>query len=106
MSGSTGMQNMQLKGRQVHWCLFREVDLKTGYVTKTILCMPIFIRGTIIGVVQMVNKQNGVFLKQDEEAFETFAIYCGLALHHAKVSRIEIPSGTCLSVPCRFAVAV
>lgn len=47
--------------------------------------MPIYIRGNIIGVVQMVNKHKGYFTKDDEEAFETFAIYCGLALHHAKL---------------------
>jgi len=63
----------------------REVDLQTGYRTKTILCMPIFIRGNIIGVVQMLNKDDGPFVKEDEEAFETFAVYCGLALHHAKL---------------------
>ena len=40
---------------------------------------------SIIGVVQMVNKMSGAFTKADEESFETFAIYCGLALHHAKV---------------------
>ncbi|VDN52735.1 unnamed protein product [Dracunculus medinensis] len=62
-----------------------EIDLKTGYKTQTILCMPIFIRGTVIGVVQMVNKANGPFTKQDERAFETFAVYCALALHHAKL---------------------
>ncbi len=37
----------------------------------------------------MVNKLHGVFTKADEEAFETFAIYCGLALHHAKVHEHE-----------------
>ncbi|XP_041484110.1 probable 3',5'-cyclic phosphodiesterase pde-5 isoform X2 [Lytechinus variegatus] len=63
----------------------REVDLQTGYVTKTILCMPIYIRGNVIGVVQMVNKKNGLFTRADEQAFETFAVYCGLALHHAKL---------------------
>ncbi|XP_059140359.1 probable 3',5'-cyclic phosphodiesterase pde-5 isoform X2 [Physella acuta] len=62
-----------------------DVDIRTGYKTKTILCMPIFIRGVVIGVVQMVNKRNGTFTKSDEQAFETFAIYCGLALHHAKL---------------------
>ncbi|GFR94683.1 phosphodiesterase [Elysia marginata] len=62
-----------------------EVDIRTGYKTKTILCMPIFIRGNVIGVVQMVNKLQGTFTKKDEEAFATFAIYCGLALHHAKL---------------------
>ena len=37
----------------------------TRYITKSILCMPICIRGTVIGVVQMVNKQHGdgVFTK-------------------------------------------
>ena len=40
----------------------------------------------MIGVIQMVNKQNGVFTNQDEESFEMFAVYCGLALHHAKVT--------------------
>ena len=33
----------------------------------------------------MVNKLAGTFTRNDEEAFETFAVYCGLALHHAKV---------------------
>ncbi|KAL3107856.1 hypothetical protein niasHT_017088 [Heterodera trifolii] len=64
----------------------REIDSMTGYHTQSILCMPIFIRGSVIGVVQMVNKRSGVaFTQIDEEAFETFAIYCGLALHHAKL---------------------
>ena len=61
------------------------VDKLTGYRTKSILCMPIFIRSTVIGVVQMVNKKTGDFNRDDEEAFETFAVYCGLALHHAKL---------------------
>lgn len=39
----------------------------------------------MIGVVQMVNKNDGSFTKQDESSFETFAVYCGLALHHAKL---------------------
>lgn len=56
----------------------RDIDQKTGYKTKTLLCMPIMIQGNVIGVVQMVNKKNGHFTKSDEESFETFAVYCGL----------------------------
>jgi cAMP and cAMP-inhibited cGMP 3',5'-cyclic phosphodiesterase 10 len=63
----------------------RTIDQITGYKTESILCMPIFIRGSIIGVVQMVNKRSGLFSKEDEQAFEMFAVYCGLALHHAKL---------------------
>ncbi|UYV77686.1 hypothetical protein LAZ67_15001937 [Cordylochernes scorpioides] len=63
----------------------RTIDHQTGYTTRNLLCMPIFIRGHLIGVVQMVNKMGGPFTKTDEEAFATFATYCGLALHHAKL---------------------
>ena len=61
------------------------IDQQTGYNTKSILCMPICIRGQVIGVIQMINKNNGFFTSEDEEAFEMFAVYCGLALHHAKL---------------------
>ena len=61
------------------------IDQQTGYITKSILCMPICIRGQVIGVIQMINKCNGFFTTEDEEAFEMFAVYCGLALHHAKL---------------------
>ncbi|XP_065171962.1 probable 3',5'-cyclic phosphodiesterase pde-5 [Atheta coriaria] len=63
-----------------------EVDKKTGYKTNSILCMPVYrSKKSIIGVVQMVNKHHGVFTTHDEEAFKTFAVYCGLALHHAEL---------------------
>ncbi len=63
----------------------RGVDQKTGFRTRTILCMPISIRGSVIGVVQMLNKRLGVFTSEDEASFEIFSGYCGLAIHHAKL---------------------
>lgn len=63
----------------------RAVDQQTGYHTTSILCMPIFIQGQVIGVMQMVNKHHGTFTAEDEESFELFAVYCGLALHHTKL---------------------
>lgn len=65
----------------------REVDLYTGYTTRNILCMPIVSRGSVIGVVQMVNKLTGsAFSKTDENNFKMFAVFCALALHCANVS--------------------
>ncbi|CAK1553954.1 unnamed protein product [Leptosia nina] len=64
----------------------RDVDELTGYKTVSILCMPLKLEGKIIGVVQMVNKRNNTkFDHEDEVAFETFATFFGLALHHAKL---------------------
>ena len=34
----------------------------------------------------------------DEKSFQTFAIYCGLALHHAKVGRAHVIKGLKLRV--------
>ena len=41
------------------------IDEQTGYTTKSILCMPICIRGAVIGVVQMINKKtaDGIFTR-------------------------------------------
>lgn len=63
----------------------REVDLKTGYITKSVLCVPVRCRGSIIGVVQMLNSRKGFFSCEDARSFEVFAGYCGLALHYSQM---------------------
>lgn len=47
-----------------------EVDKRTGYVTHSILCLPILDRqGGVVGVAQMVNKKGTLdgFTSSDEE---------------------------------------
>ncbi|CAG9858267.1 unnamed protein product [Phyllotreta striolata] len=73
---------------------FTEVEEKTGFITRSILCMPIVSVNNMLGVVQVVNKMNGVcFTPSDEDLFKTFSVYCALALHytrlHQKMSRTE-----------------
>ncbi|XP_038079334.1 cAMP and cAMP-inhibited cGMP 3',5'-cyclic phosphodiesterase 10A-like [Patiria miniata] len=66
----------------------REVDIRTGYTTRSILCMPIMSHGSVIGVVQLINKKDPsqhAFGKTDESNFRMFAVYCALALHYSKV---------------------
>ena len=66
----------------------REVDIRTGYTTRSILCMPIMSHGSVIGVVQLINKKDPsqkAFDKTDESNFRMFAVYCALALHYSKV---------------------
>lgn len=39
-----------------------------------------------LGVIQLINKKNGVcFTPHDETLFKTFTVYCGLALQYSKV---------------------
>ncbi|KAJ8921660.1 hypothetical protein NQ315_010569 [Exocentrus adspersus] len=63
-----------------------KVDEHTGFITRSILCMPIVSVDNILGVVQVVNKTNGVcFTPADENLFKTFSVYCALALHYTRL---------------------
>jgi adenylate cyclase len=61
-------------------------DKKTGYVTRNILCMPVFNSGgDLIGVTQLINKHQGSFTSSDEEFMRAFNIQAGIALENAKL---------------------
>ncbi len=63
-----------------------EVDIKTGYKTKTILCMPIMNNnGEIIGAFQVLNKIDGVFTKNDEDLLIAIGGSASIALENAQL---------------------
>lgn len=62
-----------------------QVDKDTGYVTKSILCMPVTnARGEVIGAYQAINKYgdngNSVFNEQDVRHLTMAAAFCGKTL--------------------------
>ncbi len=64
----------------------KEIDLKTGYTTKTILCMPIRnIEQEIIGVFQILNKLSGYFTQEDEDILVAIGSSAGISLENAKL---------------------
>jgi adenylate cyclase len=61
-----------------------ETDRKTGYHTRTILCMPMKTRqAKILGVLQVLNKREGVFTSGDEELLEAFGGQAAIAVQNA-----------------------
>ena len=63
-----------------------EVDTKTGYKTKTILCMPIMNNNReIIGAFQVLNKIGGVFTKNDEDLLIAIGGSASIALENAQL---------------------
>lgn len=61
-------------------------DQRTGYLTRNILCMPVFNSSMeLIGVTQLINKQPGSFTSSDEEFMQAFNIQAGIALENAKL---------------------
>lgn len=63
-----------------------DADKRTGYVTRTILCMPVFnSSGQLIAVTQLINKAQGTFTNSDEAFMRAFNIQAGVALENAKL---------------------
>lgn len=61
-------------------------DRRTGYLTRNILCMPVFnSAGELIGVTQLINKENGNFSASDEFFMQAFNIQAGIAIENAKL---------------------
>jgi adenylate cyclase len=62
-----------------------EIDRKTGYRTRNILCVPIHNRsGSAIGVTQVLNKANGGFGDADATMLEAITTQAAAALEHAR----------------------
>ncbi len=64
----------------------QEFDRKSGYKTRTILCMPIKNpRAEIIGTIQVLNKLDGSpFNTEDEEMLGAFSSLAGISLENAR----------------------
>jgi len=61
-------------------------DKKTGYRTRSILCYPVRTKqGTVIGVMQVLNKNGGPFTETDEKRLGAFTSQCSVAIENAKL---------------------
>jgi len=61
-------------------------DKKTGYFTRSILCVPIINKnGKTIGVTQVLNKRGGPFSTEDESRLRAFTAQISIALENAKL---------------------
>jgi signal transduction histidine kinase len=73
----------------------KEVDAHTGYRTRSLLCMPLYTRaGSILGVIQLLNKKEGIFSEEDEAFLRMFAnhvsVFIEIAqLHQARIDALE-----------------
>ncbi len=68
-------------------------DKKTGYRTRSVLCMPIFEpvhspqkdKSKILAVIQALNKINGIFTREDEELMASLASQISISLVNARL---------------------
>jgi len=63
-----------------------EVDKKTGYRTKSILCQPLKNQlGEIIGVFQVLNKKKGYFTQRDQDLLQIFSAQAASAIENVQL---------------------
>ncbi|XP_063244233.1 dual 3',5'-cyclic-AMP and -GMP phosphodiesterase 11 isoform X2 [Bacillus rossius redtenbacheri] len=72
-----------------------DIDVLTGYKTRTLLCMPIKdFNGEVIGVAQVINKHHdSCFTSTDEKVFASYLQFCGIGLRNAQLyekSQLEV----------------
>ena len=65
---------------------YSEVDKKSGFRTKNILCVPLFNRkGQCIGSLQTLNKIPGDFTDEDKELLVSLSYYVAIALENSRL---------------------
>ena len=69
---------------------FKQIDEDTGFLTKTILCVPLKTRDKIIGVVEVFNKQSGPFTEADEALLGSIANYAAISIENARLHQSVI----------------
>ncbi len=83
-----------------------EIDRKSGYLTRNVLCMPLRDKtGNIIGVFQLLNKHTGRFTSEDESFIEAFSIHAAIAIENARIAQ-EMARSQALSAVGKMASTI
>jgi adenylate cyclase len=62
-----------------------EFDELTGFETKSVLCAPLISQGKVIGVIEVLNKINGVFNNDDEHLLQAISTAVCIAMENARL---------------------
>src|SRR3990172_3307718 len=69
----------------------QKFDAKSGYRTSSMLCTPIRNKtGEIIGVIQLLNKTEGTFGREDEIFLNALTVHIAIALENAKLHALLV----------------
>lgn len=71
--------------------IFRDVDKTTGFITKSLICIPLKIHGNILGVIEIINVENmNKFKKENLPVLTMLADYAAIAIENSRyLSRIK-----------------
>jgi signal transduction histidine kinase len=65
---------------------FSGVDEQIGFVTRSILCVPLVARGRVIGVIELINRSDGrKFSLEDQNVLSAFAVNAAVSIENARL---------------------
>ena len=64
---------------------FADFDQETGFITRSILCVPLQTKGQIIGAIEVMNKEEGTFTERDLELLTSLAAPAATAIENARL---------------------
>jgi signal transduction histidine kinase len=64
---------------------YKAVDVATDFLTKSMLCVPMIVKGKAIGVIEIMNKLEGDFTESDLTLLNSIATYAGIAIENARL---------------------
>ena len=68
---------------------YRQVDTRSGFKTRSILCVPLGVKGTVIGAIEVLNKIGGPFDADDRRMTEALALSAATAIENARLFQRE-----------------
>ena len=63
---------------------YSAIDDLSGFVTRSVLCVPLKIKGRVVGVVEALNKVEGTFTAHDRHLLEAMAPTAAIAIENAQ----------------------
>ena len=62
---------------------YRQADARSAFVTRNMICVPVRSKDRMLGVLQAINKRDGLFTDQDLQDFTSLANQVAIAIENA-----------------------
>ena len=63
-----------------------QMDKASGFITRSLMCVPMFVETELVGVVEVLNKKEGVFNEDDSVILESLASLAAVSINNARMS--------------------
>lgn len=64
---------------------FPKVDRQSGFRTESIICVPLQVEGRVVGILEAINKRNGIFNETDLRLLQAIASPLAAAIENARL---------------------